>query len=96
MARLRILSTPQRMAVVVAAVFYIAAGAVHLIKPVPYLRIMPPYVPWHPAMVRVSGAFEILGGLGLLVPATRRAGVRTGGPADRRVSGQPLYGDASG
>ena len=34
---------------------------------------MPPYIPWHAAMVRVSGAFEILGGLGLLVPATRRA-----------------------
>ena len=61
------------MAVVVAAVLYIAAGSLHFIKPVPYLRIMPPYVPWHPAMVRISGALEILGGLGLLVPATRRA-----------------------
>jgi len=35
--------------------------------------MMPPYFPWHAAIVRVSGAFEILGGLGLLVPATRRA-----------------------
>jgi uncharacterized membrane protein len=61
------------MAVVVAAVLYIAAGALHFIKPAPYLRIMPPYVPWHAAMVRISGAFEILGGFGLLVPATRRA-----------------------
>jgi uncharacterized membrane protein len=34
---------------------------------------MPPYIPWHLAMVRISGAFEIIGGLGLLVPATRRA-----------------------
>jgi uncharacterized membrane protein len=34
---------------------------------------MPPYIPWHVAMVQVSGAFEILGGLGLLIPATRRA-----------------------
>ena len=61
------------MAVVVAAVLYIAAGSLHFIRPAPYLRIMPPYIPWHPAMVRVSGVFEILGGLGLLVPATRRA-----------------------
>jgi uncharacterized membrane protein len=60
------------MAMVVAAVFYIVAGSLHFIKPAPYLRIMPPYVPWHPAMVRVSGAFEILGGLGLLIPTTRR------------------------
>jgi uncharacterized membrane protein len=72
-ARLIILSTAQRMAVVVAAVFYVVAGSLHFIKPAPYLRIMPPYVPWHSVMVRVSGAFEILGGLGLLVPATRRA-----------------------
>jgi uncharacterized membrane protein len=72
-ARLRILSTAQRMAVVVAAVFYIAAGSLHFVKPAPYLRIMPPYIPWHAAMVRVSGAFEILGGLGMMVPATRRA-----------------------
>jgi uncharacterized membrane protein len=71
-ARLRILSTAQKMAVVVAAVFYIAAGALHFFKPAPYLRIMPAYIPSHAAMVRVSGAFEILGGLGLLVPATRR------------------------
>jgi uncharacterized membrane protein len=60
------------MAVVVAA-FYVGAGTLHFIKPAPYLRIMPPYIAWHPAMVRVSGAFEILGGLGLFVPATRRA-----------------------
>jgi uncharacterized membrane protein len=58
---------------VAAAVFYIVAGALHFIKPAPYLRIMPQYVPWHPAMVGISGAFEILGGLGLLVPSTRGA-----------------------
>jgi uncharacterized membrane protein len=71
-ARLRILSTAQRIAVVVAAVLYIVAGALHFIKPGPYLRIMPSYIPWHPAMVRVSGAFEIIGGLGLLVQSVRR------------------------
>jgi uncharacterized membrane protein len=61
------------MAVVVAAVFYIVAGSLHFIRPATYLSIMPPYIPWQPAMVRISGAFEILGGLGLFVPATRRA-----------------------
>jgi uncharacterized membrane protein len=67
------LSSSQRIAVVIAAVFYIVAGLVHFIKPAPYLRIMPPYIPWHAAMVRISGAFEILGGLGLLVQSVRRA-----------------------
>jgi len=44
----------------------------HFIKPDAYLRLMPPYIPWHAAMVRISGGFEILGGLGLLVPQMRR------------------------
>ena len=73
MAQLKALSTPQRICVIVAAIFYVIAGSLHFIKPAPYLRIMPPYIPWHLAMVRISGAFEILGGLGLLVSETRRA-----------------------
>jgi uncharacterized membrane protein len=72
-AHLKILSTAQRIGVVLAAIFYVVAGALHFIKPEPYLRIMPPYIPWHLAMVRVSGVFEILGGLGLLISETRRA-----------------------
>jgi uncharacterized membrane protein len=71
-ARLKILSTAQRIAVVIAAVFCVRAGALHFIRPTPYLRIMPPYIPWHAPMVRISGACEILGGLGLLANATRR------------------------
>jgi uncharacterized membrane protein len=31
------------------------------------MRIMPPYIPWHLAMVYISGAAEIAGGAGLLV-----------------------------
>jgi uncharacterized membrane protein len=38
-----------------------------------YMKIMPPYVPWHRAMVELSGAAEILGGIGLLIPRVRRA-----------------------
>ena len=56
-----------------ASVFYMAAGTLHFMKPDTYLRIMPPYIPWHLAMVNISGVFEILGGLGLLVPQMRRA-----------------------
>ncbi|HME10054.1 MAG TPA: hypothetical protein VKG25_23555 [Bryobacteraceae bacterium] len=73
MAHLKILSTAQKIWVGVAAVFYVAAGTLHFLKPDPYLRIMPPYIPWHQAMVWVSGAFEILGGLGLTLTKTRRA-----------------------
>ena len=34
---------------------------------------MPPWVPWHLAMVYLSGVAEIAGGLGLLIPRLRRA-----------------------
>ena len=67
------LSRPQQLSLVGAAIFYVVAGTFHFIKPEIYLRIVPPYIPWHLAMVRASGALEILGGLGLLVPRTRQA-----------------------
>lgn len=59
----------------IAAIF-VAAGALHFVTPEFYLRIMPPYVPLHREMVALSGAAEILGGVGVLVPRVRRwAGV---------------------
>jgi uncharacterized membrane protein len=66
------LSPAQKVGLVSAAVLYMVAGTLHLIKPGAYLRIMPPYVPWHLPMVLISGILEILGGLGLLVAQTRR------------------------
>ncbi len=55
------------------ALFFIVAGTAHFITPTPYLAIMPPYVPWPAAMVAVSGAAEILGGLAVCFRFTRRA-----------------------
>jgi uncharacterized membrane protein len=69
------LSTPQKIGLVLAAVFYVVAGALHFIKTDTYLRIMPSYIPAHLAMVWISGVCEILGGWGLLLPQTRRAAV---------------------
>jgi len=66
------LSTAQTVGLAFAAVFYVFAGTLHFLKPAPYLRIVPPYIPWHLPMVLISGAFEILGGVGLLVPQARR------------------------
>jgi len=58
---------------VLAAIFYIAAGVNHFLKPEFYLKMMPPYIPWHELMVQLSGVAEVLGGVGLLIPPTRRA-----------------------
>ena len=59
-------------ALLLASVFYIGAGMMHFIRPEFYLKLMPPFIPWHSAMVQLSGLCEILGGLGLLHPKTRR------------------------
>ena len=63
---------PTRSLVLIAIVF-IAAGLLHLLKPAPYIRIVPPWLPAPATLVMVSGVCEILGGLGVLLPATRVA-----------------------
>jgi uncharacterized membrane protein len=69
----RNLSWPRRIALVLASVFYIGAGILHFTKTAFYLKIMPPYIPWHLALVQISGVCEILGGIGLLIPPLRRS-----------------------
>jgi uncharacterized membrane protein len=61
-----------RIVAVVLGVLFIFAGSMHFISPVFYLRMMPPYIPAHALLVQISGVFEILGGIGLIVPASRR------------------------
>jgi uncharacterized membrane protein len=53
--------------------FFVAAGLNHFINPALYLKIMPPYLPWHLFLVYLSGFFEVALGLLLLVPALSRA-----------------------
>ncbi len=57
---------------VVMALAMVGVGILHFVQPEPFVRIMPAWLPAHLELVYISGAFEILGGLGLLVPRTRR------------------------
>jgi uncharacterized membrane protein len=57
----------------VAALFFIAAGANHFRMPEVYVSIIPHYLPWPRALSDISGAAEMLGGLGLLIPKVRLA-----------------------
>ena len=52
-------------------ILMIAAGVLHFTNTSFYMQIMPPYLPWHLALVYISGVCEVLGGLGLFVPRTR-------------------------
>ena len=56
-----------------ASIFFIVAGIGHFVKPEIYLKIMPPYLPAPAMLVFISGVAEVAGGLGLLIPSTRRA-----------------------
>ena len=54
------------------ALSFVVVGIVHFTSPDPFISIMPAYLPWHLELVYLSGFFEILGGVGLLIPKTRR------------------------
>lgn len=51
-------------------ILFILAGLNHFRNPGFYVKIMPPYLPWHPQAVLWSGVFEVLLGGLLLVPRT--------------------------
>ncbi len=53
--------------------FYIVAGLMHFANPEFYLPMMPPYLPYHRELIFWSGVAEVLCGIGVLIPATRRA-----------------------
>ncbi len=54
------------------AAFFTFAGVMHFVIPRSYQAIMPPYLPYHREAVAVSGVAEVIGGLAVIAPATRR------------------------
>lgn len=58
---------------VILAVSLIVIGILHFVRYEPFVKIMPPYLPYHLELVYISGFFEILGAVGLLVPLVSRA-----------------------
>jgi uncharacterized membrane protein len=54
-------------------VLFVLAGLNHFVNPGFYMKIMPPYLPWHLPLVYLSGLFETALGVLLLIPAFTRA-----------------------
>ena len=54
------------------AAFFINIGIDHFVNPDFYLSIMPPAFPMHSEAVYISGFFEVLGGICVLIPRLRR------------------------
>jgi uncharacterized membrane protein len=53
------------------ALFFFVAGLNHFLNPAPYLSMMPPSLPYPQALNIISGAAEMAGGVGMLLPAMR-------------------------
>lgn len=52
---------------------FVFAGVSHFLIPDTFMKLMPPFVPFPMAMVYISGIFEILGGIGLIISKTKKA-----------------------
>jgi uncharacterized membrane protein len=61
----------KKIALYGTGLFFIIAGSRHFLVPEFYMLMMPNYLPVPLTLIYISGAFEILGGIGLMVPKTR-------------------------
>ncbi|AUB40721.1 putative membrane protein [Nostoc flagelliforme CCNUN1] len=58
---------------VILAICIIVVGVTHFLVPEEYVKIVPPQLPYPLGLVYLSGFYEILGGIGLLVPPVSQA-----------------------
>ncbi|MDQ3557089.1 MAG: DoxX family protein [Gemmatimonadota bacterium] len=65
-------SRPARWSRAALALMFVGAGALHFARPELYARVVPPGFPYPAALVSLSGAAEIAGGIGVLLPEVRR------------------------
>jgi uncharacterized membrane protein len=62
----------KKITIYLMAFSYMAVGITHFINPSFFMKIMPPYLPWHLELVYLSGFFEIVLGFLLIFIKTRR------------------------
>jgi uncharacterized membrane protein len=63
----------RRLGLAFVFLWFAVGGIAHFVFTGIEERIVPPYIPWHHATVLITGVFELLGALGVLFGATRRA-----------------------
>jgi len=65
-------SMTKQIGLILLALFFIAGGINHFINSDIYVAIMPTYLPAHLELVYLSGLFEILGGIGVVLSPIRQ------------------------
>jgi uncharacterized membrane protein len=63
----------KRVGLILVFLWFLFGGVAHFSLTDAEMRIVPPAIPWPRAAVLISGVFELLGAVGILIPATRRA-----------------------
>ena len=66
------MKTARVISIYVTSFLLSGIGVIHFVRVEDFLKIIPPFVPFPLACVYVSGALEILFGLGLLVKRVRK------------------------
>jgi len=61
----------KRLLLWLMGIFYVVGGINHFANTGFYMPMMPPYLPWHLALIYLSGVAEIVLGIAVLVPSLR-------------------------
>jgi uncharacterized membrane protein len=65
-------SWTRKVAAIVLGAVMIWIGITHFRSPAPFVSIVPTILPDKLAIIKISGFFEVLGGIGLFVPLARQ------------------------
>ena len=68
----RLRRNPKDIARIALGILFIGASLPHFFAADVELKIIPPFLPWRRAALYISGAFELLGGIGVLIPRFQR------------------------
>ncbi|MDN7132575.1 DoxX family protein [Halomonas sp. MC140] len=60
-----------RIPLLIIALFFLIGGVAHFVFTDFFVMAMPHYLGYHKELVLISGIFELLGAMGILIPKTR-------------------------
>lgn len=62
----------KNLGLAIVFLWFFAGGIGHFTNTDFFVAIMPPWIGWHVEIVYISGVFEILGAIGILIPHLRQ------------------------
>ena len=64
--------TWKNVGLAIVFLWFMGGGITHFTNADFFVAIMPPWIGWHLEIVYISGVFEILGAIGILIPSLRQ------------------------